>query len=487
MSGFQNVGGGDDSGTSADGPDMTPHMSSFSVDSQGALHLDHGIKKWIKVDGDPRHRPVSSFVQVTFHARINAQIYDPRGNNNINNGNTNNMRSQPLLDTFGAAAAASPANSKDGKAAASGPVAEPLEVILGVTKIFRGLEIALRSMSVGEQSDFYVPPEMAHYFGAGDLPMRCVLDVDIKLLSAENFHPIPRLPTVDYEPFKIVRTAGAEPRKRIYLGSTVEFFVQRPHERTGQMTTPKKMTVIAGAAQMEPALDMMLMSMSEREISTFVVRVPMDPSVPPMQYIFTVVKVTPPTIGINVSSAHVVRAYSGSETAEFNEHEYGGPLDLRDDKAAAAALAQLQETAKNVFQEQAVVAAWHFAAASAVARQRGGSMDAVNETLARLTANMGRCAFRLKRFSESLSLARESYTFDQNSAKGGFLLAQSLREMDSLNEALTILKQVEGMKDAHGPSIAEEKATIEALIARRDAMNTSGSASSSAQGTPQKR
>jgi len=207
----------DDSQISSDGVDMDqPQYSSFSVDSQGAVHLDHEIRKWIKQDGaSPHVRPVAPYALVTFHARIAAQVYDARAVNTTGVSS----RAQTLVDTFcgpgGEQQGASPAGagasaSTTAASTTSVPRGEPIDAIVGVTKLFRGLEIALRSMSVGEQADFVVPPEMGHYFGvAPNVPARCMLDLDIKLMSCENFRAISKLPTVDYEPFKVTCASWA--------------------------------------------------------------------------------------------------------------------------------------------------------------------------------------------------------------------------------------------------------------------------------------
>jgi hypothetical protein len=104
----------------------SPQNSNFSVDSQGNISLQHGIKKWIKQDGlnTVAVRPSAPFALVNFCARINAAVYEPGSANSQNSNNAdNNTKILPLVDQF--------------------DFNKPMDAILGVTRLFKGLEIGL--------------------------------------------------------------------------------------------------------------------------------------------------------------------------------------------------------------------------------------------------------------------------------------------------------------------------------------------------------
>jgi hypothetical protein len=462
------------SGSTPDGFETPEASRTYSTDSQGAAHLDHGVRKWIKTDAPAPHvRPTAPFASVLFHARVNAQVphYPAAG------------ETSPAGSTPGRSTTSTTATTRQLQVADTG--AEPFEAILGFTRITRGMEIALRSMNVGESADFLVPEEMAHYYGAGVVPPRCPFDMELRLLGCDNAVPVARLPTVDLDVFKITRNASgasgatavgadaaAPKRPQVTLGCVVDFFVQRPNERTGAMNPPVRQTTQVGMAAVDPVFDMMLLAMSEREIATFVLRASDGTA---SQFVMTVVSVAPPKdIAIPVTAAQLMRVYTGESGDEGS-----APIDLTavTPEAVASTIASLRETGRATFEaNRFAVAIWHYAAASAITRVRGGAMAETNRELALLSRNAGRCAYRLRRFTEALALARESYSFDTSDVKGAFLLAQALRECDQLLEARTIVAQCAKMAGAT-PEITEESVILEAKIAvRTNAAAASGPA-----------
>jgi FKBP-type peptidyl-prolyl cis-trans isomerase len=514
----------------------TATTATTNMDSRQAsnlsdkLLLDHKVEKYIKHIGAPNSTTPgnSPFSLVTFCARLTGIeiVHQNNNNNNNNNNNKNNNSSDnmvpryiPLLDSF--------------------DVNKPLDVLLGVTRIFKGLEIALRSMSVGERAEFVVPPEVAHFYGGAQLPRNCIIEMDLMLVSCDNATKIPKLPMIDFEPYKIVKAVGGGANtKKATLGSVVDFLFQELDERTGLMSQATKLQIVAGLATNNPLLDMMILSMTEREISTFLLRNSTASSsssgrnamgnnqyTAPQQFYITVIKITPSQfIQIPISPSMIMKVYDPQQQQQQDEYfaeqqqqnnnnnndtnekspssssSAGMTKSFSDTLVASASLSvvdlspfsaqgvegtlqYLQETARKLFEGDFVVpATWFFAAASAVTRQKSTVANApspniaeTNKALARLARNMGRCAYRQKRFAEALHLARESYSFDSSDAKGAFLLAQALRENDLLNEARNILGECEKMPDCHSESFEAEKDFLAAKIAEKSSVPTSPS------------
>jgi hypothetical protein len=368
------------------------------------------------------------------------------------------------------------------------PEGKTSTVMLGVTRLFKGLDIALRSLAAGESGEFIIPPQAGHYYGTTTIPERKRLRLSLHVRSVSNAAEVRTLlpgiagPDADeHRPgsgiLKIILMEPREPSAaaEVVFGSTVDVMLRKAHPVTGALGKDRRTAVIGRCGLGAAWFDAAVLSMRKGEMASFMrdgrqVDIMLSNVVPP----------TTPTVTLaELHAQFLPRKYCAFE-----------PLPATGDAAVS----------QKPVPEEAVAAAFETARAAAASGQnpwtalwcglqglalaaRASNNAAAGAGAAGAGATSqyegyGKClaaeaAMELARYDDAGDLAQAAFNVNPEGHHALLLMARAARKAGHLADCRVALEKYNAVSGIPADGVLPQRAllewqNLEAAVVRRD-------------------